>query len=158
MERDRSRPKNGPRERLRIFWRIGLRILGPGPHFNVSGFGAGRQIPVASTAFRCRVSLARAPQQIVAAAFASWSGTLVVTKSYDDTASVTGTRGTYERLDLSHRTNRRHHGNSVIPRIALGARDADFRDARKNRHARVGLELGASNCRRYCSNCAGFCS
>ena len=101
-------------------------------------------MPVASTAFRCRDLLPRAPQQIVAAAFASRSGTLVVTKSYDDTASVTGTRGTYERLDLSHRTNRRHHGNSVISWIALGARDADFRDARKNCHSRVGLELGAA--------------
>ena len=30
------------------------------------------------------------------------------------------TRGTYERLDLSDRTNRRHHGNSIISRIALG--------------------------------------
>ena len=29
------------------------------------------------------------------------------------------TGGTYERLDLSHRTNRRHHGNSVISRFAL---------------------------------------
>ena len=67
------------------------------------------------------------------------------------------TRGTYERLDLSHRTYRRHHGNSVISRLALGACDADFGDARKNCHSRVGLELGAGNCR-YCSDCAGFCS
>jgi hypothetical protein len=52
------------------------------------------------------------------------------------------TRDTYERLDLSHRTDRRHHGNSVLSRLALGACDADFRNARKNRHSWVGLELG----------------
>jgi hypothetical protein len=32
------------------------------------------------------------------------------------------TRGTDEWLDLSHRTNRRHHGNPVISRFALRAR------------------------------------
>ena len=29
----------------------------------------------------------------------------------------------YERIDLSHRPNRRHHGDSVLPRTALTARN-----------------------------------
>ena len=36
------------------------------------------------------------------------------------------TRGTYERFDLSHRANRRHHGSSLISWIALGDGDGDF--------------------------------
>ena len=77
----------------------------------------GRLIPVASTAFRCRDSLrlARPPQQIVAAAFVFRSGTLVVTNSYDV---------------------------SVISRLALGACDADFRDARKIVTPGLGLSWG----------------
>jgi hypothetical protein len=35
------------------------------------------------------------------------------------------TRGTYERFDLSHRANRRHHGSSLISWIALGDGDGD---------------------------------
>jgi hypothetical protein len=29
----------------------------------------------------------------------------------------------YERIDLSHRPNRRHNGDSVLPRTALTARN-----------------------------------
>ena len=82
---------------MAFFAQLGLlgSTLAASPRFktiNVSGFVAGRQMPVASTAFRCRdlLPLARPPQQIVAAAFVSRSGTLVVTNSYDDTTSITG--------------------------------------------------------------------